>query len=973
MENWKYTAFISYRHGGNDEFVAKTLHTMLENYRVPSNLASKIGKKRVGRIFRDVDELPSSSSLYNNIEEALGQSEYFIVICTPRLSQSQWCMREIELFQKLRGSDHIIAVLAEGEPQDSFPYAITHRTIDGKEVEVEPLAADVRGDSPAMQKRKMKVEKLRILAAMLHCEFDQLRQRERQRRLRRGIAVGGVSFAVVCAFLGLTVHENMKLQSQVKKTQSAQSYLLSEYSDTAFSADNPKLAAMLAMEGLPEELGNDRPFEGSAMASLTNALQIYSYQQGYAARNSVGTQTMDALKVSPYDDYIAYVDLASSTDYTVHFYDIKEDKTVADFPVDPDYCGHQSCNSKVVFFGDHRCAIAGKEGIQILDMNNFEVLWEGVHGMTVSVNAEETVISAFDAETKTLTFYTTDGELISEHTFDCDDGMYYGMSDDGKYAAFSEFYEETDEMNPLYILDVQTGEIVKQLDDKKYVDGVYNDTSWTGHQLVFIEDNNHYGCLDMDEDKVYTTKTVITSDICHADSTRGVIYYRDGSELICASIKTGETLKTYKSSDTIADAECTGDGEKLTFAVCTGDGTIEYVDYTDEPHKIGSLAGDGTSCSEIRTGNKVIATYLLNAYEFRVYELNDRSTSKTGTMKKSSNESLDYVIRRENMLMVNGSSNSYAVNLSTLKGAEFDQKVSYMSTVTTSLVSCDELDGTISVYDAETGEKITELPDGTADNLEFNGAFMVENGLLKEYSYDKSEKSADELEPVYTEEVPENCEMAFLSADGYLIEELEEEDGISTLQVLDPDRKEILSQRVSDFRAEADRNYVLYQPEGETEYVMFNYVTGKEITRIDVGSLSWMGITSGYAMLCSSDKGAFILDDTTGEVMMTISRADTLYDFNAPEGQPYFAALFLSDNGETRLDIYRKDAPASPVARIKGGLGMNADGEVVIFDGVQTLYAVPFLSMEEAYEKGKEYLDGESLTEAQKIAYHCEE
>ena len=118
MENWKYTAFISYRHGGNDEFVAKTLHTMLENYRVPRKLAAKIGKKRVGRIFRDVDELPSSSSLYNNIEEALGQSEYLIVICTPRLKESKWCMREIELFQKLRGSDHIIAVLAEGEAAD---------------------------------------------------------------------------------------------------------------------------------------------------------------------------------------------------------------------------------------------------------------------------------------------------------------------------------------------------------------------------------------------------------------------------------------------------------------------------------------------------------------------------------------------------------------------------------------------------------------------------------------------------------------------------------------------------------------------------------------------------------------------------------------------------------------------------------------------------------------------------------------
>lgn len=187
MENWKYAAFISYRHGGKDEFAAKTLHSMLENYRIPDKLAKKIGKKKVGRIFRDVDELPSSSSLYNNIEEALSQSEYLLVICTPRLQESKWCMREIELFQKMRGSDHIIAILAEGEPEESFPYAITHRMVNGQEIEAEPLAADIRGESESSQKRKMKIEKLRILAAMFHCEFDQLRQREKQRQIRTAI------------------------------------------------------------------------------------------------------------------------------------------------------------------------------------------------------------------------------------------------------------------------------------------------------------------------------------------------------------------------------------------------------------------------------------------------------------------------------------------------------------------------------------------------------------------------------------------------------------------------------------------------------------------------------------------------------------------------------------------------------------------------------------------------------------------
>lgn len=46
---------------------------------------------------------------------------------------------------------------------------------------------------------------------------------------------------------------------------------------------------------------------------------------------------------------------------------------------------------------------------------------------------------------------------------------------------------------------------------------------------------------------------------------------------------------------------------------------------------------------------------------------------------------------------------------------------------------------------------------------------------------------------------------------------------------------------------------------------------------------------------------------------------------------------------------------------------MNEEGEVVIFDGVHTLYAVPFLSLSETYEKGKEFLNGENLTQERRL------
>ena len=973
MENWKYAAFISYRHGGIDEYVAKTLHTMLENYRVSGKIANKIGKKKVGRIFRDVDELPSSSSLYNNIEEALGQSEFMIVICTPRLCESKWCMREIELFKKIRGSDHIIAVLAQGDPKDSFPYEITHRLVNGEEIEVEPLAADVRGETKKEQKKKIKTEKLRILAAMLHCEFDQLRQRDRQKKMQRMLTAGGVGLAILCAFLGQTMYENIKLQKQVRKTQSAQSYLLAEYSDTAFSADNPKLAAQLAMEGLPKDLGNSRPFEGAAMASLVNALQIYDYQKGYTVKCSVQTQTMDTVMVSPYDDYIAYIDLVSDTDYTLHFYDIKKGKTVANFPVDPDYNGYGGCNSKISFFGDHRCAIAGKEGIQVIDMKTLKVLWEGTKAMTVSASKDGSVVSACDIDEEKLTFYTGDGEKLSERKWDCVDSIYLGMSDNGKYAALTEL-TENEVVKALYIVDTHTGKILKKLNDLKYTNILSEGSSWCGNKLLFRDNKDNYGYIDLDGDrKSHMTKTKVEDAIYYADKKKGLAYYRDGSDLNCISITSGKILKTYEGTKKFSDIEYTGDSKSDTFVIYCDDGSLEYIDFTEEPFRIGRLEGDGTSCSELSVGKTYVAACLYNNYEFRIYQLNDKSSTHKATLKKLSSERIVTMIRYGEQLCINGSMNSYSINMNTLKGIKFNRLPSYMQVVDEDIVSCDNLDGTISFYNSHTGKLLCNLPDGVRDNQETDGAYLVEDGLLKKYDY--SQTNEKEVKPIYTEKVPKGCKTAFIAQNKYLVGIKKNGDNLAdTLFILDPNRKEVFSQKISNYKSSSERDYVLYQPEGSKEYILYNYVKEKEITRIDLGELSWSDyIDGGYLFLCSSDKGAYILNENTGEVILKIPDADTMYNFNAPKGQPYFTALYLSDNGETRLDIYKKDELSSPIAKIKGGLGMNHEGKVLIYDGSETVYSVPFLTIEETYEKGKNFLENQTLTNEQKVQYHCEE
>ena len=87
----RYDAFISYRHSELDKFVAEELHKQLETFKIPKKISEKCKKKRINRIFRDKDELPITSNLADPIMNALRQSEFLIVICSPRLKESLWC------------------------------------------------------------------------------------------------------------------------------------------------------------------------------------------------------------------------------------------------------------------------------------------------------------------------------------------------------------------------------------------------------------------------------------------------------------------------------------------------------------------------------------------------------------------------------------------------------------------------------------------------------------------------------------------------------------------------------------------------------------------------------------------------------------------------------------------------------------------------------------------------------------------
>ena len=119
---FKYWAFISYSH--TDKRWAKWLHRRLESYRLPAKLVRHAGAeeplpRRISPIFRDQDELPTSSDLGEAITRALESSRHLIVICSPRSAKSHWVNEEILTFKRIGRADRIHLFIVEGEPKAS--------------------------------------------------------------------------------------------------------------------------------------------------------------------------------------------------------------------------------------------------------------------------------------------------------------------------------------------------------------------------------------------------------------------------------------------------------------------------------------------------------------------------------------------------------------------------------------------------------------------------------------------------------------------------------------------------------------------------------------------------------------------------------------------------------------------------------------------------------------------------------------
>jgi WD40 repeat protein len=261
----RFRAFISYRHVDPDRAYAKWLQSVLETYRIPRSFAQVRGiPSRLGRIFRDEEELAASPNLSTAIEDALRASHYLIIICSPAAAASQWVNAEVEFFRKLGRADRILSLLIVGEPCDAFPPALyeirpapPRPSIEPSLAEpAEPLAADVRSNIGGSERFRKRIALLRLVATLIGCRFDDLRQRDQERRQRRivGMAVAATGSAVFLAGLaGYAVLQRNEAVAQrdnaISRSLAARSQLLVTQRGTLI--DTASLLAVASIKMAP--------------------------------------------------------------------------------------------------------------------------------------------------------------------------------------------------------------------------------------------------------------------------------------------------------------------------------------------------------------------------------------------------------------------------------------------------------------------------------------------------------------------------------------------------------------------------------------------------------------------------------------------------------------------------------------------------------------------------------------------------
>jgi len=266
--NYDYRAFISY--SSEDQAQAARLHRALETYRVPRGIAADVGPdRRLGRFFRDDDEIGATANIGESVRAAIRGAESLVVLCSPAAAKSAWVNAEILHFRRTGRGDRIFAVIIDGVPNsgdpatECYPPALRIRPEppEDSDTATEPTGAGSMPMEPlGLYFRREPFARLqtRLVAGLLGIPFDALWQREQRRQRRRRLIVAGLGLFVLglgaaAIFQYRSAREEQRrnaalerkhLVDRLEELEQRSTFLANQAADQ----DDPVVAALLALE-----------------------------------------------------------------------------------------------------------------------------------------------------------------------------------------------------------------------------------------------------------------------------------------------------------------------------------------------------------------------------------------------------------------------------------------------------------------------------------------------------------------------------------------------------------------------------------------------------------------------------------------------------------------------------------------------------------------------------------------------------
>lgn len=991
----KYAAFISYRHGGIDEQVGTQIQREIERYKLPARIAKLAGKKSLGKVFRDADDLRAASNLSEVIQQGLDESEYLIVVCTRRYQDSVWCMEEIEYFLKVRGRENIIVVLVEGEPQESFPKLLTETMQDGRIVNIEPLAVDVRAATEKEILKLVKKEKLRFISRMLNLDYDDLKQRQRERQRKQIIALSSVIIVCLSIFGGVVMFKNVqlnaaydKLDDSMQQTLKGQSYYLSEYASEAYLNGDRTTAALLALLALPEDLSEpDRPFVPGAMRSLTDALGIYDFSSGYQADKVFGfeEESYDTKVEISQDRKLLLVEkyhtaAANMLQGEVEIYQLDSKKLIGKYELADISNNYSNSLSRCArFLTDSQTLVyLGKNGMRAVDVYDKKERFFGAAGCQMVVSELSDVIAVYNSDAGMLYFYDVEGKqrATTEVGTDAKYNLYC-ISPDSTIAVLSR--EGKDGMGIL-LADTTNGATG------------FNDQAESCSQISFINDHslcfvrqdtqmgrNHIVVLDLNERaNDYLADTDKSLGKIAISVYESCFYYQERT-LYEVSNKTGKIIwkKTYPSEVVSTQAA----GNYLAVTLKNG---YSYFYNSKKKELINTVAGNGQSFYMLALTEEYACMGDYWGQNIRVY-----------TKKEKERE--DVVSK----------------DISSVNGRAPEKWMTAMSTGDTFFLNFrNGLQDKVQVFSAEDLEILggTSLKD--MDYESFNNLSVEANEAyisVQDYAYGKNAHfDAGTMKKYFRFDEDDyyfyndDKSKITIAKDGFLrkydagsgkeVEKLALKSGFDRgilgdkyqifgnnleICILQEGKKDILIEDAVLYTFHEKKGLLFYRNPEETKWYVYSLQKNAVVCK---------GETGVFAGTMLFDDGNYFLNDYNAvydtkswEKVLDLSAISTeVYGVSTSRELPYFVVWCQSgeadssgkSTGSNIAYLYSRNGSGDIVGVIPNYVATAKDGKVIVYDGEHMLYKMPLYSATEIIKKAKDYVKGVSLTESQKERYH---